>query len=837
MYRERLISLFFVNAWIIAFGFMERSFPVGEIISSFFWVIPGTMLGVALSYGVVSVLVLIPGIYYSKLCQMLVPSIVQNSAVDMNAMNVMLIAGLILQICVSRYAILKRVNPKKNVINFRTILTSSVFVFGISNLVFPLFSTIIFLLISIGGDFNELKYLGQMWTGNCLYGLLFMPMTISVILKGRSMWKFRNGTLTLIQFIIISMALSVLRFSYINENKKIQALYEQNTEEFTLSLKHKLNEINLTLEALQSLFLSSDYVSRLEFKLFINNLRNRPPEIKSLAWVPRVPAVKIEEFVLKIRGEGYAGYTIKHVGESGEVLPVSRQKDCFPILYIEPFEKNKIAMGIDNSSEPRRFKTAQDAIKLNKLVVSEPLILAQNKAEGLRSLVFMMPVYENNAKIEFEKFQFENLSGLITGTVNVNDLIKGALSFLGGMSHLNFSISDNTDKEHPLPVIDMMDTCHKENTSLRTVKIDLKVFERFWQIQFFPCRLFFNQSKVGLLNSIAILTLIGLGLLTLILLMLSNQTEIISQTIDIRTKELKIKADELSAEISQRQNTEAALMVRTKEMEDQVFATLNLMEDAEQSRIQAENAEKVMFEALKKLELSNDQLKEFAHITSHDLKEPLRGISNYAQFLLRDNKDKLDEKSVSRLQTLEKLSKRMEDLIEALLNYSRENNAELNKTTISMQGLVEDLLDTMGMYLEESNVKVVIPSPLPDDFGDPVRITEIFRNLITNAVKYNDKPVKLIEIGVKKNEKKHSMENIYYVCDNGIGIQEKHLSTVFKMFKRLHGREKYGGGTGAGLSLVKKMLERHGGEIWLESTYGEGTTFYFTLNKESSNGP
>ncbi len=118
---------------------------------------------------------------------------------------------------------------------------------------------------------------------------------------------------------------------------------------------------------------------------------------------------------------------------------------------------------------------------------------------------------------------------------------------------------------------------------------------------------------------------------------------------------------------------------------------------------------------------------------------------------------------------------------------------------------------------------------LPVIYGDKILLEEVFSNLINNAVKYNKKEDKIVEIGYEETEESAS---IIYVKDNGIGIREKHQETIFKIFKRLHGQDKFGGGTGVGLTIVKKILERHGGKIWLKSKYGEGTTFYVKLWKQ-----
>lgn len=240
----------------------------------------------------------------------------------------------------------------------------------------------------------------------------------------------------------------------------------------------------------------------------------------------------------------------------------------------------------------------------------------------------------------------------------------------------------------------------------------------------------------------------------------------------------------------------------------------------------------------KELEDSNKELDEFAYIASHDLKEPLRGIHNYSKFLIEDYADKLDDEGHKKLLTLTNLTKRMEALIDDLLTYSRVGRTKQNIVATDMDGLVGEIIDSLKFSLEEKNIDLRRPEPLPTVTCDRVRIGEVIRNLITNATKYNDKDKKWIEIGWRQNNDLVASDDdsggtedtaVFYVRDNGIGIREKHLETVFQIFKRLHGRDKFGGGTGAGLSIVKKTVERLGGKIWVESVLGEGSTFYFTV--------
>ena len=228
------------------------------------------------------------------------------------------------------------------------------------------------------------------------------------------------------------------------------------------------------------------------------------------------------------------------------------------------------------------------------------------------------------------------------------------------------------------------------------------------------------------------------------------------------------------------------------------------------------------------LERINQELDDFAHIASHDQKEPLRGINTYSAFLLEDYSDKLDADGQAKLNTLQKLTRRMEALIESLLMYSRVGRTELAVQDTNLNETLADIVETLEIRLHELGVEIRQPRPLPTLRCDGVRVGEVFRNLITNAMKYNDKPQKWIETGCDPQSVNGSVM-VFHLCDNGIGIREKHLDSVFRIFKRLHGRDEYGGGTGIGLTIVKKIVERHGGRIWLGSTFGEGTAFFFTL--------
>ncbi|HET9769154.1 MAG TPA: ATP-binding protein [Thermoanaerobaculia bacterium] len=236
------------------------------------------------------------------------------------------------------------------------------------------------------------------------------------------------------------------------------------------------------------------------------------------------------------------------------------------------------------------------------------------------------------------------------------------------------------------------------------------------------------------------------------------------------------------------------------------------------------------------LEASNRELDDFAYVASHDLKEPLRGIHNYAGFLLEDYQDQLDDAGREKLQTLMRLSGRMESLIDTLLHYSRVGRVDLAVTDVDLAVVVAELLDQLRPALSEASAEVRVVTPLPVVHADRARVDEVFRDLVVNGVKYNDSETPTVEIGALAPGSPAGGETppgeagpVFFVRDNGIGIPARHQQVIFDIFKRLHGRDAYGGGTGAGLTIVKKVVERHGGRIWVESAPGEGTTFFFTL--------
>ncbi len=226
----------------------------------------------------------------------------------------------------------------------------------------------------------------------------------------------------------------------------------------------------------------------------------------------------------------------------------------------------------------------------------------------------------------------------------------------------------------------------------------------------------------------------------------------------------------------------------------------------------------------RELEASHADLDSFTHAATHDLKDHLHGIHHLATSLHRRQADALDEEGRQQIAAILKLTQRMDSLIDGLLDHSRVGKTAMAFESVDLDEVVDSTLMTLGHALAESGVDVRRPSRLGAALCNRERVRDVFVNLIGNAIKYNDKPARFIEIGVEPAHPPH-----YYVRDNGIGIPEDDQHMIFQIFRRLHEREDYGGGAGIGLAFTRKIIERHGGRIWVRSAPGAGSTFYFTL--------
>jgi PAS domain S-box-containing protein len=263
---------------------------------------------------------------------------------------------------------------------------------------------------------------------------------------------------------------------------------------------------------------------------------------------------------------------------------------------------------------------------------------------------------------------------------------------------------------------------------------------------------------------------------------------------------------------------------RTKELEEQIQkldksqkAMLFMIEDLN------ELTEDLKSERLK-LKTINKELESFSYSVSHDLRAPLRAIDGFSQILEVDYAPLLDDEGKRTLNIIRESSKKMDKLITDLLSLSRVTRLEMSLSKVDMASMANSMFHEVARQDDIDNVKLVI-NPLPNLNADATLMRQVWQNLLGNAIKYSKpKPTRIIEVGGNEENGK----NIYYVKDNGVGFNQEYAHKIFETFQRLHKSDEFEG-TGVGLSIVQRIIHRHGGNIWAESTEGEGATFWFSL--------
>jgi signal transduction histidine kinase len=284
----------------------------------------------------------------------------------------------------------------------------------------------------------------------------------------------------------------------------------------------------------------------------------------------------------------------------------------------------------------------------------------------------------------------------------------------------------------------------------------------------------------------------------------------------------------LQNENTQRKRVEKELREYKERLEELVEQRTSELaktnEQLQQEIIQRKQSQEKMGELLKEVKSANQELNDFAYVVSHDLKAPLRGISSLSEWLLSDYADKFDSEGRELVNLMIARVHKVYNLIDGILKYSRVGRVKEEKRAVNLNDVVKDVIE---LICPLDNIKIQIANELPVIFCEKTRIEQVYQNLISNAIKFMDKPQGKITIACIE-------DNDYWklsVADNGPGIEQQHFARIFKIFQQLS-NNKDSDSTGIGLSLVKKIVEMYGGNVWVESEVGQGSTFFFTFKKE-----
>nr|WP_242051225.1 ATP-binding protein [Nostoc spongiaeforme] len=291
------------------------------------------------------------------------------------------------------------------------------------------------------------------------------------------------------------------------------------------------------------------------------------------------------------------------------------------------------------------------------------------------------------------------------------------------------------------------------------------------------------------------------------------QLEAANQALQVEIAERKLVENELR---QYKERLEELVEQRTIEL-----ATANKQLQAE--IMQRQKSQGRMAELLQELKNTNQELNDFAYIVSHDLKAPLRGIGLLSEWLINDYADKFDEEGKDLINKIIKRVKKLQNLIDSILEYSRVGRIREEKREVNLHNIITDVIE----ILEPSkDIQIEVSENLPTIYCEKTKIEQVFQNLLSNAIKFLGKPQGKIIIACQEKAEYWQIS----VTDNGIGIEEKYFTKIFQIFQKLSSTEDPTS-TGIGLSIVKKIVEMYGGVTWVESTVDQGSTFFFTIKK------
>ena len=598
------------------------------------------------------------------------------------------------------------------------------------------------------------------------------------------------------------------------ERQRTDSTFEEAARDRVLVIQRELEHSLGLIQDLGNLFDASRQIRRYEFHKFVAPVLKRYSSIQALQWIPGVSGTERQDFELAAR-TSIPWFIITERDAKGRLLPAGRRGEYFPILYIQPFQPNQALLGLDLGMEPAARPILTRAAETGRMMMTESQALLNNADQAYRFVAYQ-PVYqggeaadrEDAGTAEIREAPRPPLRGYSAGIFRLGDIVEHALTNLtpsgidisfydaspdeaGRLLYLHSSRKRGAETDAQAPPSGAV-------TGPRLYAQTLNIANREWKVICAPIGGEFEPDLWGgwvvLVSGLAFNLLLTAYLSSLV----GRATEV-RRLVAKRTTQLLEANQALASEITERERAERKLQ------------RLNLTLERRVAKRSAE------------AERRAEDLEQFAYVTSHDLKAPLRAIANLAGWLQEDLADKLDDATREQLTLLHDRVGRMHALIEGLLSYSRVGRTESVREVVDVADLLEEIVDSLS---PPDGFVVEIGDGMPTLNTDRLHLGQVFANLLSNSLKHRDTPEGHVWITVRELDKMYE----FTVADDGPGIAPEYQDKVFMMFQTLSPRD-YGSDTGIGLALVKKIVQEHGGSITLRSEPGQGASFRFTWQK------
>jgi signal transduction histidine kinase len=597
--------------------------------------------------------------------------------------------------------------------------------------------------------------------------------------------------------VLVTLAASVQSYRW--EKSEVEIAFRDAAQERVLVVQQEIKHALDIVQDVASLFGASAIVGRRDFRKFVGPVLKRYEGIRSLQWIPVVAEGERSAFIEQAR-LSFPPFQIIDEGPGGQPVESADLSVHYPVLYVQPYSSNKAALGRNMVFDPVVAPLLREAQKTRGPMASPGISFAHENG-WQKGVIVVIPVFnENEEEEDATDLAPADIRGFAVGTFLIEDIIERAVRNLrsAGIDIHFYEVKETGEQRilytHPSRLRRGKTSVDKEPSTLVHNQM-ISAGNRQWQVTCAPAPGQFEteirNSWIILAGGIAFSALLSIYVATLI-----GWARQVKQEVDLRTSQLWETVQDLNREVAERKSAERELQSLNETLEQHIASRT------------AEADRRAQY------------LEQFAYVASHDLKAPLRAVSNLAAWIQEDLSEKLDDASREQLNLLRDRVQRMHNLIEGLLEYSRVGRTSEPENEVNTRELVDEILDSLS---PPQGFKIKIQDDMPTLYVDRLQLGQVFSNLISNAIKHHGGNKGKIRITGEELGKFCS----FSVCDNGQGIDPKYHDKVFMMFQTLNSGD-FENSTGIGLALVKKIVEEHGGTIRLESDVGEGTCFYFT---------
>ncbi|PVV20318.1 MAG: hypothetical protein B6D79_14575 [gamma proteobacterium symbiont of Ctena orbiculata] len=611
-------------------------------------------------------------------------------------------------------------------------------------------------------------------------------------------WGYFPVVLVAILGLMITMALFVQSMRW--QNRQVEIAFNEASQDRILVIQREIKHSLSIIQDIASYFEASEIVSRREFRKFVGPALKNQAGIKALEWVPVVPDGMRQTFIDEAR-QTFPPFQIMERDDSGMLNKSPRRPVYYPVLYIQPYQYNKQLLGLDMGVDPTAYNLLSEAETTQELQVSPGLYLNDN-GQRKSGIMVAAPVFFNASEESDETSKAtSSIRGFALGVFFIGDIIERALESLrpSGIDIHVYQSSGNDDGQllysHRTRLRDESVIIRGDKNPEISYAHEISVGTQKWRIICDSASGKFTadtwSSWVIFFGSLAFSLLFTTYIATLI-----SRARQVRLEVEERTSQLWEVVQALNQEVIERKSAEQDLQRLNETLEQHIASRT------------AEAERRAQY------------LEQFAYVTSHDLKAPLRAVSNLAQWIEEDLREKLDDASKEQLALLRDRVKKMHDLIEGLLEYSRVGRTSDPESLVDTRELVEEIIDSLS---PAENYSIKVKGKMPILKADRLQLGQVFSNLIGNSIKHHGGNKGKIRIRCENSEQFHE----FSVCDDGQGIAPQYHQKIFMMFQTLESSD-FESSTGIGLALVKKIVEEHGGTIKLRSNLGEGTCFFFT---------